>query len=87
MCKLPLTCLDARISPRNSNLRYTEVSKNGCLADGTSPYHIVCAFEEESNLGKNGNHYLDARRRELRMESRNEMCRANNEEGTTGYEN
>src|SRR5215207_11558502 len=43
----------------------------------STPYQIVCAFEEESKLGKRGNHYQDARRREIGMDTRNGMSTNN----------
>jgi hypothetical protein len=41
----------------------------------------------EATYEKRGNLYQVARRRELGMDSRNEMCRVNSEERTTGYAN
>jgi hypothetical protein len=43
--------------------------------------------KRKATYEKHGNHYQDARRRELRMGTRNETCRATNEEGITGYAN
>jgi hypothetical protein len=51
------------------------------------PYSIVCSCYRKATYEKRGNHYQDAKRKGIRMESRNEMCRANGEEGTTGYAN
>jgi hypothetical protein len=45
------------------------------------------ASKRKATYEKLGNHYQDAKRRGIRMGSRNEMGRANNEEGTTGYAN
>jgi hypothetical protein len=43
--------------------------------------------KRKATCGNYGNHYQDARSRGIGMESRNEMCRANREERTTGYAN
>jgi hypothetical protein len=43
--------------------------------------------KRKATYEKHGNLYQDARRSEVGMDTRNEMCRVNREEGTTGYAN
>jgi hypothetical protein len=43
--------------------------------------------KRKATYEKHGNLYQVARRTEVGMDTRNEMCRANCEERTTGYEN
>jgi hypothetical protein len=58
------------------------------MAVGTAlPTSEPTASKGEATYRKHGNHYQVARRTEVGMDTRNEMCKANNEERTTGYAN
>jgi hypothetical protein len=71
-----LACPGARISPKNGHLAYADPPKNGYLAEGaglSTRYSV--ASKREATYEKRGNHYQDARRRELGMDTRNQVCK------------
>ena len=92
----PLCALCICLSGMPLRTDFSEFSKKwphglyeiGHLAEGAAPPHsIVCTCYREATYGNYGTHYQAARRREIGMDTRNEMCRANTEERTTGYAN
>jgi hypothetical protein len=44
-------------------------------------------LKRKATYEKHVTHYQDVRRTGVGMDTRNEMCEANSEEGTTGYAN
>ena len=65
-----------------------EIPNNWPPSRGRSPpYPTILYLLQVSNLPKLWNLVPINKGREIRMDTRNEMCRANNEEGTTGYAN